>query len=231
MLFLVFSYIFGYILFCRAVDTPDFASFKKTSKRYKEIGAIRSHYEECDASYKSAAKYPYRDLSEYLHYRGLEHLEKKLPFWNDRKIHGNSGGIFYINRLKLNIEFLFPRQYIIIQKQEAHNMLSSSMWHALTIIMILSSIVFFSRYFTLILLLFNIFGQNKIFHESLMLPYFLLPHFSILITCYLLRRWIESFFHRQRLMELISILETAYLADTLWPDLNIFNAESSETQK
>ncbi len=224
-LFLIFSYIVRHVLFRQDIKVADFASFQKTSKRYKEVGPVRMRDGEDEKSYKEAAKFPYRDLGVYLHCRGLEHLEKMIP-WHNEKLckkedERNRRTRHYINNLKIHIEFIFPRQYIKIQKNEAHVRLMSSMWHALTIIIILSLTIFFFGYLILLMSIFRVFPHREIFYEFILLPYFLFPPFSILLISYPLRRGIEKFLHHQRVREIIYILEIAYFADMLRPDMHI----------
>lgn len=188
LLFLIFSYIIGHILFRQDIKVADFASFNKTSKRYKEVGPVRRRKRDNEKSYKEAEKFPYRDLGVYLKRRGLKHLEKRIP-WRGKDISHDDQRNYrtrhFINNLKIHIEFVFPRQYIKIQKNEAHVRLMASMWYVLTWVMVLSLSVFFSGSFVLLLSIFNTFALEIKTTELILLPYFLFPPFSVLIISYL----------------------------------------------
>ncbi len=161
-------------------------------------------------------EFPYRYLHEYLHDRGMKHLEN-IVLWKgeDTKSYAKRTKHF-INVLKVRLEFLFPYQYLRIQRNEAHVRLMSSIWYAS------KSLISASIIGSTIGILCIVAYMYK--NPAWPIPYigsFVLPVIVLALAVYS-KRNIESFLHYQRIREIVFILETAYFANKIYPEYDFY---------
>ena len=215
----VFSYVVGHLFFRQDPKIPDEHSFKKVRETIKEEGPVRIGEKEKEYNKKNNLpnehnlEFPYRYLKEYLQDRGMKHLANIIPWsGNDPKSYPLRTKHF-INILKVRLEFLFPYQYLRIQRNEAHVRLMSSMWYAAKSLIYASSIGVFIGTISIVV--------SVIVSKSVWpVPYFisiLLP-IIVLVLAIALKRRIESFLHYQRIREVVFILEAVFFAKKVYPD-------------
>lgn len=224
----VFSYVVGHLFFRQDPKIPDQHSFKKVRETIKEEGPVRLCENEKAFNKKNGhpneynLEFPYRYLYEYLDDRGMKHLANLVP-WR-----GNDPSTYplrtkhFINVLKVRLEFLFPYQFLRLQRNEAHVRLMSSMWYASNSLMKASAMG--------VLLGALAIGANWFltksawpvqYLESITLPVF------VLVLSLFCRKHIESFLHYQRIREIVFILETAYFAKKQYPEFEFFEPRPS----
>lgn len=214
----VFSYVVGHLFFRQDPKIPDEHSFKKVRKTIKEEGPVRLGDKEKEYNAKNNLpneynlEFPYRYLKEYLQDRGMKHLADIVPWSGTEPKSYPLRTKHFINILKVRLEFLFPYQYLRIQRNEAHVRLMSSMWYAAKSLIYASSIGVIIGMISIIV--------SLIIMKSLWpVPYFisiLLPTL-VLVLSIVLKCHIESFLHYQRIREVVFILETAYFAKKIYP--------------
>jgi hypothetical protein len=217
----ILSYVVGHVFFRQDPKLPDERSFLRVKRTIGESGPVRlgENEKKYNADNNRPDEYnlefPYRYLKEYLQERGMEHLARMVP-WS-----GNDPTTYplrtkhFINILKVRLEFLFPYQYLRIQRNEAHVRLMSSMWYAAKALFVVSLIG------TCIGIVSS--GISMAVSDSFVWP---VPHFTgivlpllILILAATLKRQIEDFLHYQRIREVVFLLEAAYFANRLYPDI------------
>ena len=187
------------------------------------IKRIKRNRKETINIYREHVKFPYGRLKEYMKNRGLDHLAS-IILWDDEKENDNYRykSKHFISILKIRLEFTFPRQYVKIQKNEAHVRLMSSTWYVLATITYISLTAFDVSVFTYICADFYLkFLIEEDVVRLLYFFYFMFPTVAVFLVSYHLMFKIENFLHHQRMREIIFILEMAYFANKLRPDLNI----------
>lgn len=224
----VFSYVFGHMFFRQDPKTPDQHSFNKVNgdELGEEKGPVRlcEKEQEYNKNHKPHPlpnvhnlEFPYRYLHEYLTDRGMHHLAE-MVHWK-----GNSPSTYilrtkhFINVIKVRLEFLFPYQYLRIQRNEAHVRLMSSVWYASNSL-IVASIIGVSIGATCLAA--NIYTSNVIL-PNLYVSSIVYPAVVLIIAIYS-KSNIESFLHYQRIREIVFILESAYFAKKLYPKYDFF---------
>ena len=131
----IFSYVVGHLFFRQDPKIPDEHSFKKVKETIKEEGPVRLGKKEKEYNKKNNLlndhnlEFPYRYLKEYLQDRGIAHLAEIIPWSGNKPESYPLRTKHFINILKVRLEFLFPYQYLRIQRNEAHVRLMSSMWY------------------------------------------------------------------------------------------------------
>ena len=128
----VFSYVVGHLFFRQDPKIPDEHSFDRVKETIKEEGPVRLGTNEKEFNKKNNEpdkynlEFPYRYLKEYLHDRGMYHLAEMIPWSGNEPESYPLRTKHFINVLKVRLEFLFPYQYLRIQRNEAHVRLMSS---------------------------------------------------------------------------------------------------------
>jgi hypothetical protein len=214
----VFSYVVGHLFFRQDPKIPDEKSFGRVKETIKEEGPVRLGEAEKEYNRRNGLpdkynlEFPYRYLKEYLLDRGMYHLAKMIP-WS-----GNDPETYrfrtkhFINVLKVRLEFLFPYQYLRVQRNEAHVRLMSSMWYAgKTLIWVAVA----GSVFGLLAVGVGIFNGAPAWPIPAM-PNVIAP-LVVLVFSLFLKRYIESFLHYQRIREIVFLLETAYFAHVVYP--------------
>ena len=214
----VFSYVVGHLFFRQDPKIPDEHSFARVKKTIKEEGPVRLGKKEKDFNTKNNRpdkynlEFPYRYLKEYLHDRGLYHLADMIPWSGNKPESYRLRTKHFINVLKVRLEFLFPYQYLRIQRNEAHVRLMSSMWYAGKTLIWVASV---GSVFGLLAV-----GGTMYTSQSTWPPHYIsgiISPLGVLVLSLLLKRYIESFLHYQRIREIVFILETAYFAHKVYP--------------
>jgi len=224
----VFSYVVGHIFFRQDPKIPDQHSFKRVRSTIKEEGPVRlsnaerKFNDENNLENDYNLEFPYRYLHEYLTDRGMLHLAEMIPWrGNDPKTYKLRTKHF-VNVLKVRLEFLFPYQYLRIQRNEAHVRLMSSMWYAAKSLE-LASVVGIGLGLTAMFLCFRV--TRSIwpipYAYSVALP------IVVLVISKLTRRHINGFLHYQRIREIVFILESAFFAKKIYPKFNFVESEST----
>jgi hypothetical protein len=212
----VFSYVVGHLFFRQDPKLPDLKSFEIVRETIGEEGPVRlwknerQYNNDNNIENKHNLEFPYRYLKEYLSDRGMDHLAKMIPWSGDDPSSYKRRTKHFINTIKVRIEFMFPFQYLRIQRNEAHVRLMSSMWYA-------SSSICFTA--ALGIALGGIILVEYVVINGSELPYPYLPSLFVpgvifIISVYM-KNNIESFLHYQRIREIVFILETAYLSNKL----------------
>lgn len=225
----VFSYVVGHLFFRQDPKIPDERSFEVVRKTIGDEGPVRlgvpeqKYNKKNNKPNKHNLEFPYRYLKEYLIDRGMDHLATIIPWSGNKPKTYRYRTKHFINTLKVRIEFLFPFQYLRVQRNEAHVRLMSSMWYASNSICFISTIGIWLGLITSFVFI--------VVNEDV-LPYPYMASLVIPVVIYLLsvflRKHIESFLHYQRIREIVFILETAYLANGISPD---FDLSDLHTQK
>lgn len=217
----VFSYVIGHLFFRQDPKIPDKRSFIRVKETIKEEGPVRLSNEEKEYNEKHGIapnddynlEFPYRYLKEYLHDRGMTHLANIVPWKGSDPSTYPFRTKHFVNILKVRLEFLFPYQYLRIQRNEAHVRLMSSMWYAsnsLKYVSVIGSIIGLG----------SILLSMYVTESAWPIPYFvcLVAPIFVLILSILIMRYIESFLHYQRIREIVFILEAAYFAKKMYPE-------------
>lgn len=214
----VFSYVIGHLFFRQDPKIPDEHSFDRVKETIKEEGPVRLGENEKKFNMKNNRpnkynlEFPYRYLKEYLHDRGMYHLADMIPWSGNDPESYRLRTKHFINVLKVRLEFLFPYQYLRIQRNEAHVRLMSSMWYA-------GKTLLWVAFIGSVLGLASV-GCAMYTSKSVWpLPYIssVIYPLMVLILSFLLKRYIESFLHYQRIREIVFLLETAYFAHKVYP--------------
>ncbi len=223
----VFSYVAGHLFFRQDPKIPDEHSFVRVKETIKEEGPVRLGKEEkgFNESKNQPNKYnlefPYRYLKEYLSDRGMDHLAEMIPWSGNDPDSYRLRTKHFINVLKVRLEFLFPYQYLRIQRNEAHVRLMSSMWYAGKSLIWVASI---GSIFGSLAVGITMFASKSAWP----IPYVssIIAPFLVLFLSLFLKRHIESFLHYQRIREIVFILETAYFAHDLYPQFHFSEGDS-----
>ena len=232
----IFSYVFGHMFFRQDPKIPDQQSFKKVndSELCKEEGPVRMSDVEIeynkemnkDRKHKTPPEehnleFPYRYLYEYLYDRGMMHLANIVQWKGNDPDSYSKRTKHFMNVIKVRLEFLFPYQYIRIQRNEAHVRLMSSMWYA-SKSLIVASIIGSIIGGVCIFLFWRTSGSGWPipYIGSLVLPV------AVLALAIYFKGKVESFLHYQRIREIVFILEAAYVAKKLHPDFDFFEQSS-----
>ncbi|MBT8079522.1 MAG: hypothetical protein KJO31_13165 [Gammaproteobacteria bacterium] len=180
------------------------------------LGEERRDNEKNQKPNKYNLEFPYRYLYEYLHQRGLKHLAGLIP-WR-----GSDPGTYekrtkhFINLMKVRLEFVFPRQYTRIQRNEAHIRLMASIWYATR------GLISIAKYIAISIIVLYVFY----YPSELRVAALSIAAASIATTCILAivsMRQVENFLHYQRIREIVFILEAAHFADKLAPGRGILD--------
>ena len=230
---LVASYVAGHIFYRQDPKIPDEHSFNRVKDTIRETGPVRICPAEIEDNEKKNItpinrynlEFPYRYLKEYLTERGMHHLAL-LVHWRglDPRTYAFRTKHF-INGLKARLEFVFPYQYVRIQRNEAHVRLMSSLWYATRSLQVLC-----------------IFGGGLGFLfagivHSLSDTWWPVPEvhaFSapllVALVASVVRTQIEEFLHYQRIREIVFILELVYFSSQQIPDMfvGIIGARESD---
>ncbi|MCW5205847.1 hypothetical protein VU08_02795, partial [Desulfobulbus sp. F5] len=241
LLFLIISYVVGYIFFRQDIKVPDRKSFEKTPQKYKTTGPILLkpvkklclidyYYCKCRGiypqsaedvdKYEDCAEFPYGDLKSYLNKRGLYHLSNMIRWGGSNEDNYKYKTKHFVNILKIRLEFLFPRQYVKIQKNKAHVRLMSSIWYVSDTMIDISSVLLATGLFSCFVIIISSTLVEKSLHAEIFL-YIISPIFAVYLVYKYIKSKIENLLHHQRIRELIYILESAYFANQLCKHLNI----------
>ncbi|MDP2993124.1 MAG: hypothetical protein Q8N82_07175 [Deltaproteobacteria bacterium] len=216
----VFSYVTGHLFFRQDPKIPDKHSFMKARETIKEEGPVRLCDNEKQYNMENGIpideynlEFPYRYLREYLHDRGMIHLSNIIPWKGTDPKTYKMRTKHFINIIKVRLEFLFPYQYLRIQRNEAHVRLMSSMWYA-------SNSLIYAAIIGAIIGMLAIFISVYVTNSAWPIPYFssVVAPIFVLVLAILVRRSIESFLHYQRIREVVFILEAAYFAKKVYPE-------------
>jgi hypothetical protein len=142
-------------------------------------------------------EFPYNYLHAYLQERNFGDLQR-LVYWSDNPRWRSK---YFINSLKINLEFLFPRDCRKIFMNEAHVRLASSVWYGCEYIRMLAIVGILMGIATNLFLHFA--------HPS----FFLLP-MVMLGASIVIQSSIERTFHYQRCREVFYVLQLSLLAST-----------------
>jgi hypothetical protein len=146
-------------------------------------------------------EFPYHHLKDYLDDRNFNELSS-LIYWNENnKFHARSK--YFVNVLKINIDFLLPIQYRIIQKNESHVRLASSAWYAANYAMCFAWVGLLLSLTTEIILVL----KWHLFYSS-----FLLTPVSMIVLALIAQDAIERSLHYQRCREIFYVMQVAALA-------------------
>lgn len=223
----IVSYVVGHLFFRQDPKHPDTCSFTRVKEQIGEEGPVRLCEDEKAFNRLNGLQndhnleFPYRYLHEYLTDRGMLHLAELIPWRGSDPTTYHLRTKHFLNILKIRLEFVFPNQYLRIQRNEAHVRLMSSMWysaHALQFVAGCGACIGFLVFGA------SVNGKDS-FYPS---PYFgawLIPCF-IIITASVLKRNIEAFLHYQRIREIVFILEAAYFAKSLYPTFEFTEGEN-----
>ncbi|MBA3031343.1 MAG: hypothetical protein FP816_21365 [Desulfobacteraceae bacterium] len=228
LLLAIFSYVFGHMFFRQDPKIPDQQSFKKVNKAeiFKEEGPVRMC--EAEIEYNKTKKpkipadehnleFPYRYLHEYLNDRGMKHLADIVPWEGNNPKSYSKRTKHFINVIKVRLEFLFPYQFLRIQRNEAHVRLMSSIWYA-------SKSLISASIIGCIIGVLCIVAHMYVSKSSWPIPYIgsLVLPVSVLALAVYSKRNIESFLHYQRIREVVFILEAAYFAKKIKPEYDFY---------
>ena len=181
----------------------------KNDDEYNKFKLIIQKEYACTS--KKDCEFPYPYFNMYLENRGLEYLNKFVP-WKKNLSYRTKN---FINVLKIRLKFLYPEDCGIIIRNEAHVRLASSAWYAGRLINLFSCISIVALIVIILICLY--FG-------AVMDIAFLLKRYSfsigtvLVLQClmaifgYLLKIHIEKFLHYQRQREIVHVLETAWTA-------------------
>jgi len=155
-------------------------------------------------------EFPYDHFAHYLAKRGLTYL-MPLVTWRPNAHSEGRRSKLYINILKERVTHLFPERSRSIVKNEAHVRLASGTWHVAGT---LERIALLGAAISLLAVSIEILGRHRSLTDvwsaawlwSLLLPA------AVMLLCTYSRRWIETFFHYQRMREVVYVLETAYFS-------------------
>lgn len=219
----VFAYVVGHLFFRQDPKYPDRKSFNRVKQTIGETGPVRLCDKEREynrskelPSDEYNLEFPYRYLFEYLTDRGMIHLADLVPWRGLNPETYPYRSKHFINSIKIRLEFLFPIQYTRIQRNEAHVRLMSSMWYATKALISISIIGLLLSLLIFVLTHYNLTtGTASYIIHSIFAP------FATLIVAILIKNYIESFLHYQRIREIIYILETAYFANIVYSDMDI----------
>jgi len=223
----VFSYVFGHMFFRQDPKIPDFHSFKRVNT--EEMGEEKGPVRLCDSEQKfndeqdpklpneHNLEYPYRYLYEYLHDRGMEHLEDIIRWKGNDPDSYRYRTKHFINVIKVRLEFLFPLQYLRIQRNEAHVRLMSSIWYASKSLITVSVI---GMAIGGACISADMYVSNSVWPISY-IGSLVLPATVLALAAYS-KRSIEYFLHYQRIREIVFILETAYFAKKVYPEFDFY---------
>jgi hypothetical protein len=144
-------------------------------------------------------EFPYLHLRNYLKKREFNKLEE-MVYWGEDDTGGRSK--YFINLLKANIEFFLPREYRVMQKNEAHIRLASSTWYAAN----------FTRSFSLlgiaigILTEYLVMSKWHVFHSFLIFT----PMITLILSV-VAQYSVEYSLHYQRCREIMYVMQFANL--------------------
>ncbi len=228
----IFAYVFGHVFFRQDPKIPDQKSFKKVndSELCEEEGPVRMSEVEIAYNKEKNKKrkhkippkehnleFPYRYLYEYLDDRDMKHLANIVQWKGNDPTSYSKRTKHFMNVIKVRLEFLFPYQYLRIQRNEAHVRLMSSMWYASKSLIaasiigsIIGSICVYTYWYT------SGTGWPTPYIGSLVLPV------AVLALAIYFKKKVESFLHYQRIREVVFILEAAYVAKKLRPEFDFF---------
>jgi hypothetical protein len=228
-LLFIFAYVVGHLFFRQDPKIPDQHSFKKVIKTIGEEGPVRLCEKEKKYNQKLNKpndynlEFPYRYLYEYLQDRGMYHLASLVPWRGNNPKTYRLRTKHFINTIKVRLEFLFPYQYFRILRNEAHIRLMSSMWYATRSLLFLSAFGSLLGFLTIAIINIKINSPNIAFSVY----DFILP-ILIFLCSFAVKNNIESFLHYQRIREIVFILEAAYFAQQLYPNLKVFEKNSAQ---
>jgi hypothetical protein len=140
-------------------------------------------------------QFPYNHLKDYLHERNFTSLED-FVYWTGESRHRSK---YFINALKINLEFLYPKESRRVFINEGHTRLASSVWYACSYIRILGIIGMFVSIAATALLSFR--------NPSIVL----FPLVTVLLAV-AIQSSTELTFHYQRCREVFYVLQLALLA-------------------
>ena len=221
-LLFIFAYVVGHLFFRQDPKIPDQHSFRKVTKTIGEEGPVRLCEKEKEYNKKMNIReeynleFPYRYLYEYLHDRGMYHLASLVP-WR-----GNNPETYplrtkhFINTIKVRLEFLFPYQYLRILRNEAHVRLMSSMWYASRSLQYLSA---FGGLLGIVAI--GLAAMGFIPVGIVDSAYICVLPIAIFLCAFAVKKYVECFLHYQRIREIVFILEAAYFAQLLYPNLKV----------
>ena len=157
------------------------------------------------------AQFPYLHMRCYLSSRGLKHLAHLVPWCPDKKDTHEFRSKMFINILKVRLLALFPWMSRDIIRNEAHVRLATSVWYAVTTLFWLSVLVLL----TLLAAGAHLVGLPL---SSTLVPTLFLPAaFAtlLLVFCAMMRLHLRKCIHYMRVREVIYVLETAHLAESI----------------
>ncbi len=153
------------------------------------------------------AQFPYLHMRCYLASRGLTHLTHLVPWCPNQKETHEFRSKMFINILKVRLLALYPWMSRDIIRNEAHVRLATSVWHAVTTLLVLSVLVLM----TLAVAAAHLVGQPL--SSTLFVP----TAFAalLLVFCAVMRLHLRKCIHYMRVREVIYVLETAHLAESI----------------
>lgn len=202
-LFIILSYILGYILRLSSPDDLDKISAKKVLKRLTP-----KEQEVWPYTDKPYDKFPYYNFGEYLKARDLEHLLEHVK-WGDETDNTKKRSKTVVNIMKIDIMHNCSTLYSFIEANEAHIRLLSGTWLAIkdTRRLILCSAIIYVLFILYIAFLLHL-SHIKIFDHI----FFCLTLIFVFFSISWAKKRIENLFHYRRVNELLSIVHSAYIA-------------------
>lgn len=202
------------------------AQSKGKPKIIHRIGAlVRPNYYESMLGLD--AQFPYLHLRCYLASRGLTHLTHLVPWCPRKEQTRGFRSKMFINIMKVRLLALFPWMSRDIIRNEAHVRLATSVWYAVTALLFLS---------VLVLITIAVAAVHLVGHP-ISSTIFLPTAFALMLLFFsaVMRLHLSYCIHYMRVREVIYVLETAHLAETiagpsLFQDL-LCKEELSECQK
>lgn len=231
---LILSYVIGHLFYRRDPKIPDRASFqlitrKPDKEEVKSDGGLEEWSRKnfgCTSVKECEFPYPY--LDKYLEKRGHGHL---LPLisWKGKERFRRSKT--HINVLKMRLFFHFPTKCRQIIRNEAHVRLATSMWYVGRTLYRLCAASVTTCTIALLIALCRSGFETQWEALTWYLPSLIGPTI-IFMLAYYCRHATEKFMHYQRLREAFYVLELAYIASLMKPeileDLKSGNAKSPQ---
>ena len=206
--FVVVSYMVGYLFFRQDPKVPDRRSYMKVRKNLEYNGPVRA------AGDNPSVEFPYLHLYEYLADRGFHHLAAHVPWKGEKSDTHHRRSKHFINSLKSRVAYFSPRSYRSLARNEAHVRLMCSAWYigrALIRVAVLGFAVGVSAAVATIYL-----GGGELAPIQLL---GLLTPVLALGAAIAVKSQVESALHYQRIREVFSVLQTAHIVGTAYPEL------------
>jgi|GEM_PF-1200873 len=220
LMILIASYVIGHFFSRKDQRDPDEASYNKLITLKNKLK--ENHDWVTNNGYSD---YPYNDLHSYLKNKGFEHLANLIKWKTSRENDNNNLQIkrsrFYINMMKIRLQFYFPEKNNLIRKNEGHVRLMSAVWHMSNT---LNKFIIWAFVLCIASALLHIIVEFLSNHVNIFsnLWFIILPLILIgfvKLISFWSKNSVEMFLHFQRVREIMYVLETWHFAMTLYPEI------------